>query len=273
MRYRAFFTIVVLLLVMVWATGCRGEPTEVPPGDELSVARERSAEAGELKEAVMTPLPPTATAGVTPPPEAEQVLRLAVEDLAQRLDLVASEAIQLVSVEAVEWPDTSLGCPQPGMMYAQVITPGFHLVLEAAGQEYEYHTNQADYVVLCQPEAGGQKAATPASPSGVRGVEPVAIPELPAGAEDAVRLAMEDLARRLGLTREAIQLVSAEAVEWSDASLGCPQPGMMYAQVITPGFRVLLAARGQGYEYHTDEGRFVVLCEEDAGSGVVPSKG
>ncbi|NIN69986.1 MAG: hypothetical protein GTO63_35950 [Anaerolineae bacterium] len=98
---------------------------------------------------------------------------------------------------------------------------------------------------------------TPASTPAATEVEP------PAKAEQAILLAREDLARRLGLAPEAIRLVSVEAVEWSDASLGCPQPGMMYAQVITPGFRVVLEAEGQTYEYHTDTGRLVVLCGED----------
>jgi len=84
--------------------------------------------------------------------------------------------------------------------------------------------------------------------------------EPPARAEQVIQLAQKDLARRLGLAPKAIRLVSVEAVEWSDASLGCPQPGMMYAQVITPGFRVVLEAKRQKYQYHTDVGRFVVLC-------------
>jgi hypothetical protein len=83
----------------------------------------------------------------------------------------------------------------------------------------------------------------------------------PPGAQEVVRLAKEDLAQRLGVAVDQIQLVSVEAVDWSDTSLGCPQPGMMYAQVITPGYRVVLEAGGKQYDYHTDEGRFVVLCE------------
>ena len=82
----------------------------------------------------------------------------------------------------------------------------------------------------------------------------------PAKAEHVVQLARQDLAQKLGLATDAIQLVSVEMVEWSDTSLGCPQPGMMYAQVITPGFRIILAAKDQTYEYHTDMDRFVVLC-------------
>jgi hypothetical protein len=34
----------------------------------------------------------------------------------------------------------------------------------------------------------------------------------------------------------------------------------MYAQVITPGFLIVLAAQGQTYEYHTDQKATVVLC-------------
>ena len=57
-------------------------------------------------------------------------------------------------------------------------------------------------------------------------------------------------------------LVSFEPVDWSDASLGCPDPDRMYAQVITPGFRLAFEHQGQGYEYHTDlDGDQVVACE------------
>ncbi len=95
----------------------------------------------------MTPDPVTEPNEVKPPAEAKEAVRLAREDLAQKLGL-APEAIRLVSVETVEWRDTSLGCPQPGMMYAQVITPGFRVVLEAAGKKYDYHTDRGRSVML-----------------------------------------------------------------------------------------------------------------------------
>ncbi len=82
------------------------------------------------------------------------------------------------------------------------------------------------------------------------------------GAEHVVQLARQDLAQKLKLPIEAIREVSVEAVEWPDTSLGCPQPGMMYAQVVTPGFRVVVAGKDQTQtvEYHTDAGRRVVSC-------------
>lgn len=88
------------------------------------------------------------------PDEAGRLVQMAKEDLARRLEIPITE-ISVLSVEAVDWPDTSLGCPQPGMAYAQVITPGFLIVLEASGQTYDYHTDEDSSVVLCQKVAGG----------------------------------------------------------------------------------------------------------------------
>ena len=252
---------ILVLLIAAGTTGCSGEPTAVAPSDDSSAARSRRAEVNELKEATMMPVPTPEATDPPPPPEAEQVVRLAVEDLAKRLDLSPDE-IRLSSVEAVNWPNASLGCPQPGMMYVQVITPGYRIVLEAEGETYAYHTDTGDHIVLCQPEGRSQESEPSATPSAATGSQPLAAAEPTPEVKAVVGLATEDLAKRLGLAPETIQLVSVEPVEWSDASLGCPQPGMMYAQVITPGYKVVLETEGQEHEYHTDMDRFVVLCEE-----------
>jgi hypothetical protein len=271
MKVYALFGMVLVMVAAVWVAGCGGVPAEAPAREELSSARSQSVEVGDLKEETMTPIPTPEPAQVTPPPEAEQVVQLALEDLTGRLGL-ASEEVRLVSVEAVEWSDASLGCPQPGMMYAQVITPGFLVTLEAGGETYEYHTDTGDYVVLCQPEEGGAAPDRPVSAPKADSSQPFSAAEPPADVKAVLQLAIEDLAGRLGLSPEAIRLVSVEPIEWSDASLGCPQPGMMYAQVITPGYMVVLEAEGRQYTYHTDTGRSAVLCVEEGetsgGTGV-----
>ncbi|MCL5264920.1 MAG: hypothetical protein M1343_06980 [Chloroflexi bacterium] len=63
---------------------------------------------------------------------------------------VAVPNITTRSVEKKDWPDTSLACPQGGMTYLQVITPGYRLLLEALGKTYEYHTDLAGRVALCE---------------------------------------------------------------------------------------------------------------------------
>ena len=81
------------------------------------------------------------------------------------------------------------------------------------------------------------------------------------GSEEALAAAVEGLSEHTGLPPDRITLVSMETVEWRDSSLGCPQEGFMYAQVITPGYRIVLEADGQEYVYHTDQGPNAVLCE------------
>lgn len=71
------------------------------------------------------------------------------------------------------------------------------------------------------------------------------------GLERLLERAKEDIVQVARTSTDQITVVSTEQVEWSNASLGCPQPDMMYAQVITPGYRIILAANGQTYQYHS----------------------
>ena len=76
-----------------------------------------------------------------------------------------------------------------------------------------------------------------------------------------VQAAKEDLARRLKVRPESIELAGpVEEVTWPDSSLGCPEPGMVYAQVLTPGYRFQLQSGGKLYQYHSGKG-VVKLCE------------
>jgi hypothetical protein len=90
----------------------------------------------------------------------------------------------------------------------------------------------------------------------------VASPSPNSETQAAVDAAVRDAASHLGVASTDLKVVQAEPREWSDASLGCPQPGVMYAQVVTPGYLVVLSGGGKQLEYHTDERGRVVLCSE-----------
>ena len=76
-----------------------------------------------------------------------------------------------------------------------------------------------------------------------------------------IQTATADLASRLGIPADEITLAEFSEEEWSDSSLGCPQPGMSYLQVITPGYLIRLEANAQTYEYHSNRDTFFILCE------------
>jgi hypothetical protein len=81
-------------------------------------------------------------------PELESILSLVKNDLIQKTGVVQGD-IHILAVEAVEWPDSSLGCGKPGAIYLPVITPGFRILLEAHGQTYSYHTDKSSRFILC----------------------------------------------------------------------------------------------------------------------------
>lgn len=116
------------------------------------------------------------------------------------------------------------------------------------------------------PSTSAPTAPTPVPPMTPAAPPPVAPtdPQLVA----LVATARADAARRAGLPAEQFLLVSAEPVTWSDGSLGCPQPGMMYTQALAPGFRVHLRGAGRDWLYHASQRSQPVLCERGAQPGL-----
>lgn len=145
-----------------------------------------------------------------------------------------------------------------------------------------------------QPPAPGQAAtpstpgdsamtptATPASREAEASPEPTAPPtsNLPPAPGDLVLVSpteapivgplpadlearlLVDLEARTGLARASFTLIRAEAVTWSDGSLGCPQPGMFYTQALVEGYWVVWQVSDQPYDYRATQRGTFVLCE------------
>ena len=55
-----------------------------------------------------------------------------------RLAAVPTDQVVVVSAEAVTFPDGSLGCPQPGMVYTQAMVDGYKIVAEAGSKTYDF---------------------------------------------------------------------------------------------------------------------------------------
>ncbi|MGH8203274.1 MAG: hypothetical protein ACREST_01610 [Steroidobacteraceae bacterium] len=163
----------------------------------------------------------------------------AIDALAAELQ-VPEDRIQVDTIRAVEWPDSSIGCPKPGRAYLQVITPGHKVTLRADGQVYVVHEARNEAFVCKQSKALG-------------GITPER--ELIFGRQMAE--ARKDLSGRIGVSEEDIEFVSGVGTNWADASMGCPEPGVQYAQARVFGWVLTFRHGNRLFSYHTDLNRTI----------------
>ena len=69
----------------------------------------------------------------------------------------------------------------------------------------------------------------------------------------AIERAKQDLAGRLGISGNEIELVSVSEVDFPDGSLGAPVDDEMSAQMISSGWQLTLRAEGKTYDYRADK--------------------
>jgi hypothetical protein len=79
--------------------------------------------------------------------EVVRVQDLARRDLARRLK-VETQDVKVLRLRPMIWPDTGLGCPEPGSRHEAIETQGFLVELVHAGKTYSYHSDRVR-VVLC----------------------------------------------------------------------------------------------------------------------------
>ena len=153
MRIR-WISLFSLLAIILAGCGALPMPTENNPGLTPSAPNESGAGStpsaatpGEQDDMPQDPPLPIATN-----PGLAALTETARADLAQRLSIPASQIKAKESKEAY-WPDASMGCPQLGILYAQIPTPGYIIVLVHSGNEFEYHADTHANVRYCENPA------------------------------------------------------------------------------------------------------------------------
>jgi hypothetical protein len=94
-----------------------------------------------------------------------------------------------------------------------------------------------------------------------------------AQAPDPINAALRDLSARAGknITVNDLDNWSYEQALFDDASLGCPQPGMIYAQVKTSGFKFTITYAGTDFDYRVSNDQTIVIaCGSTLAPPVVP---
>ncbi len=111
-----------------------------------------------------------------------------------------------------------------------------------------------------------ETASPPATPQQIEEIIVTTEPANPNLTDPAIQplvtQAKEDLASRLDVPIDQIELVEFKLMVWPDSSLGCPQPDMAYLQVQQDGSLIRLSVEGRLYDYHAGGNRAPFLCEK-----------
>ncbi len=142
----------VALAALVFAAGCTpqaSEPAAPSSSEDLStrepqgspeptpdVVDEEPDEGIDMSDLEIGEVPPAIFATILADLSATSTLR--VED------------ISVVKAESVVWPDGSLGCPEPDMMYTMATVNGYHVVLETSDGTVDYRASANGTVRRCE---------------------------------------------------------------------------------------------------------------------------
>ena len=99
--------------------------------------------------------------------------------------------------------------------------------------------------------------------------DPIATAQIP---REVRRAVVADAAKRFNVAESAVVLARAEQLNWSDGSLGCPEPGRLYTQMLVAGFRVVAVTSAGELTYHTDSHGNAVSCRASARAQALPPR-
>ena len=190
----------------------------------------------------------------------DAAIELAKATLAHDADAAADHAV-LVNITDAVWRDSSLGCRERGTVYMPVVTSGYRVTLSVRGVQSVVHVGDGRAVV-CRSSSAIQRRPSPSAPA-ASAARDSKLP--PTGAIAGLKLAEQaraDLAKTLGVEKDAVTINFFRLAEWPDASLGCPAEGQVYTQQLTKGFTIELASADKNYEYHSDMNH-VVPCDAE----------
>jgi hypothetical protein len=132
----------IVLLLLITACARTAAPS-VPPASTEADASERPAQS--IRPLQTPPASEETVVGEVP----DEILNAILADASDRSDVDVAE-IDIVLAEQVTWPDGSLGCPEPGQMYTQALVDGYQVVVNAGGEELDYHVGSGGSFSLCE---------------------------------------------------------------------------------------------------------------------------
>jgi len=159
---------------------------------------------------------------------------------------VSKDSLEHLRIRSMQWPDSSLGCPEPGVQYLQRVIPGY--LVSFTIDEKMYTVNIGDNsAIICDRVNDFLEHRKNRGASVIK-------------AHNAARL---DLAEKLMVDPEVITVTKIKIVTWPDSNLGCPVTGEQPTQKPVEGLIINMTCRDKEYEYRVAlDGEEFISCKE-----------
>lgn len=143
--------------------------------------------------------------------------------------------VTLVSITPQEFNDSSLDCPEPGMSYLQVLTPGYRVIVEADGRRFDVRVSGAHGRICRRNKANPLSSSAPPR----------------SNVSTLIDLARKDLARHLAAESSDILVLEVHPLNAQTVVKGCsPECDDSSIQC---GYMIGFIHDGRRYDYHADQ--------------------
>ena len=142
----------------------------------------------------------------------------------------------LISLEAQDFKNSSLGCPVPGMAYMQAITPGHRTIVEAQGRRFDVRV-AGENGKICQ---------------NIKRNNPIVASDSEAEIQAMVDLARRHLAGLLDTKAAIIRVHNIQPNNGQHLPVGCTPQCAEGSDVC--GYIIGLYHDGRRYDYHVFDG-------------------
>lgn len=246
--------LVVMLVISLLLFAACGPQSEPPAVDSADVSASPVDEpAAELEE--------------EPVQEIDQQTEENAVDEEQNAteETVSTEGV----VQQLNWGLDEENCLIPGLVITGVVTDQDPCSSVSAGQSSTAAAPEEAEVdesamgdTATEESAAGEASSDKEESDGASEEEALGQPTLDQQATEVTALAVEDLSQQLGVPMSDIGVCDVCSVTWPDTSLGCPEPDMMYSQMVQEGHLIRLSADGESFYYHSGGMQPPFQCEE-----------
>ena len=174
----------------------------------------------------------------------QEAIDLAISKVNQITPL-SKDSVEHLKIRSIQWPDSSLGCPEPGVDYLHKMIPGYLVSFTVDGKIYSVNIGD-NTAIICDRINNFMLERKKRADSVMK----------------AYRSARLDLAEKLKVDPELIKVTKIKAETWPDSSLGCSGPVQEHQENPVEGFRINMTCRDKEYEYRVPlEGGDYISCK------------